>query len=371
VRVWALFGFDATAEWFDPAAEASERYRAWCKAQWSDEVEAEAVSWAGAIRPQLPTRWRDQEIREILRAFAENEPEVLRSVHWAGLLVFHDAFPSPDAEVGVDILNPHHRSYYSGQGRGSATPDDAENPVPVYFLVLNPGCRLTLRVSCPRQGGAIWDGLGGSWRHLLEEIAETAIQELGFGAKTRVGYGYGEVDATAAMERQKAAEERRRTEELARCPWRAHLPVLEAAADWGTFRQIVEQKLHEHLSEPEVGRAIERKAKELRRKKWGEDRDRLVRQWLGACGMDWAGGEAEARPEVSPETAAWIERIRGLSDWGAWKAAGIRIEDVPSEVLPELRKRFKEWGCDNRKAKKDKKAAWKQLEARLRSRGKR
>lgn len=362
VRVWALFGFDATSEWFDPARGEAERYLDWCSGSWNDEAEREAEAWAENIRPQLPPNWRDRAAREIFRAFADKGEDLRRAVHWQGLLVFHDAFPSPDATMGVDILNPHHKDYYSGQVPG-ATPDDAENPVPVYFLVLNPGCTLALRVSCPRREAPLWGALGGVWRDLLDAIAEPAAKELGFGAKTRVGYGYGALAPEVAEARQRVADERRRAEELARYPWREHLPRLESVDNWGELRQLAEGPLAPYLHESEVADAVEAKAKDVSRGKWDESRDKVVAGWLERAGKTWSrsGTPAEA-VDLPAEELEMVERIRALSDWGAWKTAGLSIEQLGPAALTELERKFIEWKCDNRKAKKDKVAAWKALQ---------
>ncbi len=363
--VWVLFGFDENSAWYRRTkadSEWCEAYQAWFqKHAPNDEL---LMLWVDSVRGQAPREFRHLSPSEFVDKL-QSTPNLRRSIHWQGLVGFWDAVPRPGARLGVDILNPHHRTYYL-EGDG-ATPHDAENPTPVYFLVVAPGARFTFRAQIlpgrPEMARAVEQM---EWRALLDKAFEKACEELGFGAKGTVGYGHMEFDRKARERWHAAREDARRAEELARHPWRAHLSALEAADNWGSFRQIVERDLLQHLSEPEVGRAIEQKAKELRRKKWDNGRDQLVRQWLEASGIEWAAEEAEAT--VSPETAAWMDRIRNLPDWGAWKTAGIRVEDLPAEALPELKKKFREWGCDNRKAKKDKKAAWKQLESLLRSR---
>lgn len=53
----------------------------------------------------------------------------------AGSVVFHDAWPAAWPRLFVDILNNHHSAYYQGKG----PPGDWENPIPVYFLAVEPG----------------------------------------------------------------------------------------------------------------------------------------------------------------------------------------------------------------------------------------
>ncbi|MGB9617844.1 MAG: hypothetical protein ACPL7J_11030, partial [Desulfomonilaceae bacterium] len=57
-----------------------------------------------------------------------------------------------------------------------------------------------------------------------------------------------------------------------------------------------------------------------------------------------------------------------LKDWGAWKNANIKIESLPPNALQKLKDKFVEWGCNDRKAKNDKKEAWKKITELLKER---
>ncbi len=62
-----------------------------------------------------------------------------------------------------------------------------------------------------------------------------------------------------------------------------------------------------------------------------------------------------------------IAKIEALNDWGAYKSGGIDINELSLPAAQHLLKRFKnDWGCGNRKAKKDKKDALKQLQKHIR-----
>ena len=362
--VWVLFGFDENSAWYrNGHANATwhKAYREWV-AGLSARPDECLSRWVEAVRHQAPERYRDLPADEFARALHESA-DLRRSIHWQGLVVFWDAVPRKGARMGVDVLNPHHWNYYRGiQG---ATPHDAENPKPVFFLVLQPGARFTFRAHLlPGRSELCQAVEQARWHQLLDEAFRQACEFWGFGAKGTVGYGHMEVDSEGAARWRREREERRREKELALYPWRAHLPDLERAADWGTFRQTVEQRLKPHLGEREVAEAVERKAGELARRKWSRERDELVAGWLAEAGLTWTPRHAEGDSEPESEDE---RRIDALADWGAWQASGLRIEDLSRPALRKLREKLREWGCNKRRAKPEKRRAWQQVERMLRN----
>ena len=185
--VWVLFGFDATSSLFqqDSATEAknpfAEAYEKKLAAAFDPKHKALLDAWISALD-------LDSSIRapEFLRSLQESK-KTRERIHWQGLLCFHDAFPQPGAELGVDILNPHHWSYY----QGDESPHDADKLSQLsFFLVLKPGARFTFRASLLRRRGLekLQDHIE-DWQALLDKAFERACHWLGFGAKTAVGYG--------------------------------------------------------------------------------------------------------------------------------------------------------------------------------------
>ncbi|RME84817.1 MAG: type III-B CRISPR module RAMP protein Cmr6 [Zetaproteobacteria bacterium] len=205
-HIWALFGFDENSKWY--RGEDEDEYRAMMERA-AEQALAILEAWKERVHGSLPEE--AQKLDGI--AFAERllrERNWRRQIKWRGLLCFADAVPHPGAELMVDVLNPHHGAYYRAEPE-SATPHDAENPVPVFFLALAPGARLTLRA---------WPLVSeehdvlracGDWRALLDALADRMTDEaegcgLGFGAKTSVGYG-ALARAEGAPEASRAAEE--------------------------------------------------------------------------------------------------------------------------------------------------------------------
>jgi CRISPR-associated protein Cmr6 len=104
----------------------------------------------------------------------------------AGLVTFHDAWWDPEPEPGkkeqqlpfeLDVLTPHQPGYNLD---GRAWPNDWTDPVPCPFLTVKGTFRLAL--TGPPE-----------WVDAAFEILKMAFQNLGFGAKTQIGYGRGDL----------------------------------------------------------------------------------------------------------------------------------------------------------------------------------
>lgn len=96
-----------------------------------------------------------------------------------GAVVFLDALPARWPTLEVDIITRHHDAEALP---GQRTPLDTDAPNPVHFLTVAKDQVFTFRL-LPRSGAP--DGaLGLVWTWL-----ERALDDLGAGAKTAVGYG--------------------------------------------------------------------------------------------------------------------------------------------------------------------------------------
>jgi hypothetical protein len=93
-----------------------------------------------------------------------------------------------------------------------ATPHDAENPVPVFFLTVAPGARFHFS-AVPLPGrDELWRTLG-DWNLLLDAAFDHAREWLGFGAKTAVGYGAMDAVVTPQDDTQDVVSDEPKTEE--------------------------------------------------------------------------------------------------------------------------------------------------------------
>jgi CRISPR-associated protein Cmr6 len=105
----------------------------------------------------------------------------------AGNLIFFDAIPTKPVQLQADVMMPHYDKWYEKGGNvpnpdGSNVPADWHSPVPVPFLAVAPGQSFLFSVSA-RPGCNI------NLDSVLKELND-ALEWLGAGAKTAVGYGH-------------------------------------------------------------------------------------------------------------------------------------------------------------------------------------
>jgi CRISPR-associated protein Cmr6 len=93
--------------------------------------------------------------------------------------VFLDALPLRWPELEVDVITRHHDPEALP---AQVTPLDADKPNPVHFLTVAPGQVFVFRLLPCR--GAPTDAIEPAWSWLVN-----ALDILGAGAKTAVGYG--------------------------------------------------------------------------------------------------------------------------------------------------------------------------------------
>ncbi|WP_448216491.1 type III-B CRISPR module RAMP protein Cmr6 [Endozoicomonas sp. 2B-B] len=131
----------------------------------------------GADKAQMH-RWFGSESKKTEEQFKDNQ---------AGGLIFHDVVPTKSPTVALDIMTPHMDKWYEKGGSGKPAndpqtiPADWHNPVPVPFLVTKEASFL-FAIS-PRT-----KAMEGEMEAVMEQMAG-ALEWLGLGSKTSVGYG--------------------------------------------------------------------------------------------------------------------------------------------------------------------------------------
>jgi CRISPR-associated protein Cmr6 len=315
-----------------------------------------------------------------------------------GQLVFLDAFPADVPTIRTDIMNPHFGKYYAG----SQGPLETENPIPVKFLTVAEGAEFVFRCfvsPLPDDGLAAPDSpvrpLDDTDGKVVAAMFSRACKQLGFGAKTAVGYGRFALTVTNTTKHFKnlAAQEaeKRRLEEEARrqakidkqYPWRKHLRDLDTITEWGDLRQkkLDDPALREYQAEQEVAEKISAAADRIRRarkKKWKQEWDAYLQDWLTPAGVAWLTDTAvspppEVDPTLSAEERAAIERIDALmahDDQGQkWAVVKEMVADLDRCSKPVVQKlaelcRKEQWA--GKRAKPEKKEAAARVTARLR-----
>ncbi|MCW5203272.1 type III-B CRISPR module RAMP protein Cmr6 [Desulfobulbus sp. US4] len=124
--------------------------------------------------------WIDKEDR-VNYLFGPDPDPVKGEQAGVGALIIFDALPTQPPKLEVDILNPHYGPYY--ESNGDKPPADYYNPVPVFFLTVAPNQPFRFCLA-PRPG----TGTNADVEEGLELLKE-ALETLGAGGKTAVGYG--------------------------------------------------------------------------------------------------------------------------------------------------------------------------------------
>jgi CRISPR-associated protein Cmr6 len=274
-----------------------------------------------------------------------------------GKVVFLDAYPHPEKvpDLHIDIMNPHYGPYYSDDKK-ETPPADHHNPTPIKFLTVAKGTTFIFRAVAEKR------------ENMSEKVRVAfikALTEEGVGAKTAVGYGRFQIDEKKKEALMADREKRRQQDEDRQFPWRAHLGRIKDIADWGQFKQIIldKGKLAEYSHVKEVADLVRTKALEIRetwRKSWESKRDDEIAIWLSSSGLSWQAFAMETGKLVE-EKSEECRSIEGLRDWGAFKSSGLSPEALSPDVLKLLFKKMEEWGCNEKKAKDDKKQAYRHV----------
>lgn len=155
------------------------------------------------------SEWQDnpkQKCSDIDRIFGpRDKPE-----HAIGSVTFLDALPINPVQLKPDVMTPHYSPYYQ-DSTGKTPPADWHLPIPISFLVVTSGNTF--------QFGLLPRRTKGKDREDCQRAAvwlKQALEWIGAGAKTAVGYGRFELDSDAEHKYQAKSEQRRQTAEMKR-----------------------------------------------------------------------------------------------------------------------------------------------------------
>lgn len=167
-----------------------------------------------------------------------------------GALAFRDVHPVLPASRALEweVMTPHQRAYY----QASEPPHDNDGPVPILFLTLPPGTAFTFHVDCNlallESSDAPELARDVRWREVLRELFGHAFDWLGFGAKTRVGYGAMTLDRDAE-EAERASREAAEREEAERARLESLAPEDRLAEEMLKGKTDPSQHDHKYLLE--------------------------------------------------------------------------------------------------------------------------
>ena len=137
----------------------------------------------------------------------------------AGMFIFFDAIPVAPVKLACDVMTPHYGQWYeSGESikiidnEPEKVPADWHSPVPVPFLVVKEAS-IMFSIAPRRKPRP-----GSEHTEITAELGKVmlaltdALQYLGAGAKTAVGYGRFEVDKEAINKHEQAAKQTKMSE---------------------------------------------------------------------------------------------------------------------------------------------------------------
>jgi len=193
----------------------------------------------------------------------------------------------------------------------------------------------------------------------VEDAVAVRVERLRAGAAT---YRH---KAAAEQLRQEEEARRREAEERARLeaenPWLVWLRQLKDINDWGALKQFLDRsEVQEHQGREDLATAVREAAERVyhqRPDKWTDERTDQVNQWLQPAGLTFETARQQAEEEI-PEDVATIE---ALKDFDAYQKAGLDLNALSRPALEALRNKMHQWGCANKKAKKNKQQALKEV----------
>lgn len=154
-------------------------------------------------------------------------------------------------------------------------------------------------------------------------------------------------------------------------PWRAFIRKIQKISDWGIFKQqiLLNEAVKEWQARQDVAAVVKEAAIKVRKqhpKKWDEERDAQVADWLQPAGIKWEIFEilSTSGTESHQYNTALLDQINNLSDWSQYKQEKIKINTLDKQCAEMLKKKFSDWGCKKSEEEEQRKI-FKQLVKRL------
>jgi CRISPR-associated protein Cmr6 len=158
----------------------------------------------GLVRSWAVT-WLETDADSVSRIFGPRDlPAVPPDI---GGVIFFDAVPVAPVQLSADVMTPHYGPYYE---QGEA-PGDWHSPAPIPFLTVSSGQSFLFALA-PR---TLSDADLADCRAAAGWL-ESALLELGAGAKTAAGYGRFERDKKKGAEAEKRRDDEERNAQFAK-----------------------------------------------------------------------------------------------------------------------------------------------------------
>lgn len=167
-----------------------------------------------------------------------------------GALICWDVLPLIAGDrLAVEIMTPHQSHYLQGKD----SPHDSGSPNPVAFLAVPARSQFVFNVQCNTRLLAGFDNtLVQRWPAMVQAALEHAFLWLGFGAKTRVGYGAMQIDESAVRRAEQRRAEQAREREAQRAAAEAQARREAMPADQRAVQEALDARPDRNASELSV-----------------------------------------------------------------------------------------------------------------------
>ncbi|RJQ27276.1 MAG: type III-B CRISPR module RAMP protein Cmr6 [Peptococcaceae bacterium] len=126
--------------------------------------------------------WQAEDKEEILHFFgSESKDEKAKKQN--GAVIFFDAYPLDWPVLELDVMNVHYKDYYESSKGKFIPPADYLSPTPIFFLTVASGNKFRFALAPSSDGNNEDVEKAKDW-------LKQALNNIGAGGKTAVGYGY-------------------------------------------------------------------------------------------------------------------------------------------------------------------------------------
>lgn len=161
----------------------------------------------GLVRALVETAYEGADRGEVLRRWfgTEDKGGVAEA---SGCFIFFDALPVKPCQLLPEVMTPHMGKWYEKGGKNplaaDTQPGDWHSPVPVGYLVAR-GLELQFAIA-PRAGAVPPERLAEELANVWNAL-DHALEWLGAGAKTAIGFGRMQSEESRERSLQDAAEQ--------------------------------------------------------------------------------------------------------------------------------------------------------------------
>ncbi len=124
--------------------------------------------------------WEGADTKDIGRIFGRNDKAAGGAA--AGNIIVFDALPTAPVELYVEVITPHTGDWRITDTPQNSPPADWVSPVPIPFLAVKQGAKFQFALAARK-------GASNSDLKKAYEYLELALEWIGAGAKTAVGFG--------------------------------------------------------------------------------------------------------------------------------------------------------------------------------------